>query len=185
MVRNTAHRSGRQGKNQTQECLRGLASFSCFMTYLTNVQIQTTHPLVTVFHRLAFNFQPVVLPTAALNIENKQWFWLEWNVMAIFHTGITLGSCFHFIFCLLNLAGKPILVTYMTQFNFFSLETIWKDINLQWALGFIWQSHTANVHKWKEMIIFVCFQRHLGNTCHLFKNNCRVTSLSINTHTDV
>lgn len=119
MVRNTAHRSGRQGKNQTQECLRGLASFSCFMTYLTNVQIQTTHPLVTVFHRLAFNFQPVVLPTAALNIENKQWFWLEWNVMAIFHTGITLGSCFHFIFCLLNLAGKPILVIYMTQFNFF------------------------------------------------------------------
>lgn len=74
MVGNTAHRSGHQGKIQTQQRLRGLASFLCFMTYLTNVQIQTTHPLVAIFHRLAFNFQLVVLPTAGLNIENKQRF---------------------------------------------------------------------------------------------------------------
>lgn len=119
------------GRNTTQGCLKGLHSFLCFMIYLTNVQMQTTHPLVTIFHRLAFNFQLVVLPTAGLNIENKQRFWLEWNVMAIFHTGITLCRCFHFIFCLLNLAGKPILVTYMTQFKafFFLLEIIWRISN--------------------------------------------------------
>lgn len=61
MVRYTAHRPGHQGKTKTQECLRGLASFFCFMTYLTNVQTQTAHPLVAIFHRLAFNFQAVGL----------------------------------------------------------------------------------------------------------------------------
>ena len=62
------------GRDTTEGCLKGLVSFLCFMIYLTNVQMQTTHPLVTIFHRLAFNFQLVVLPTAGLNIENKQRF---------------------------------------------------------------------------------------------------------------
>lgn len=53
--------------------------------------------------------------------------------MAIFHTGITLCSCFHFIFCLFNLAGKPILVTYMTQFIFLIFRNHLKGYQL--ALG--------------------------------------------------
>lgn len=108
--------------------------------------------------------------------------------MAIFHTGITLCRCFHFIFCLLNLAGKPILETCMTQFkNFFLFRNHLKGYQLALEpMGFfvfLMQSYPAKVHKQREIIIFLYASRDTSVTTDNFS---RITveshiSLYINT----